>query len=88
MKVEQFRDPYLGIPWGELGARVLTTGNQVRVTLGYPARGRVKALATELAAFLGVAHLDLDVQFMAPAGRGFGNVKHVVAVASGKGGVG
>ncbi len=88
MKVEQFRDPYLGIPWGELGARVLTSGNQVRITLGYPTQGKVEALATELAAFLGVAQLDLDVEFMAPAGRGFGNVKHVVAVASGKGGVG
>ncbi len=67
---------------------MFTTGNQVRVTLGYPTRGKVEALATELAAFLGVAQLDLDVEFMAPAGRGFGNVKHVVAVASGKGGVG
>ena len=88
MKVEQFPDPYLGIPWGELGARVLTSGNRVGVTLGYPARGMADRLSSELAAFLGVCELDLDVQFMAPAGRGFGNVKHVVAVASGKGGVG
>lgn len=88
MKVEQFRDPYLGIPWGELGARVLVSGNQVGVTLGYPTLGRHDELAVELAAFLGVERLDLEVQFVAPAGRGFGKVKHVVAVASGKGGVG
>ncbi|MCZ6640534.1 MAG: iron-sulfur cluster carrier protein ApbC [Gammaproteobacteria bacterium] len=88
MKVEQFRDPYLGIPWGELGVRVLTSGNQVGVTLGYPTRGRTAELAAGLADFLGVERLDLDVRFTAPAGRGFGNVKHVVAVASGKGGVG
>ncbi|MCZ6617489.1 MAG: iron-sulfur cluster carrier protein ApbC [Gammaproteobacteria bacterium] len=88
MKVEQFRDPYLGTTWGELGAQVLTSGNKVGVTLGYPARGLADRLAVELAAFLGVAQVDLDVRFMAPAGRGFGNVKHVIAVASGKGGVG
>lgn len=88
VKVEQFLDPYLGLAWGELGVRVLTSGNQVGVTLGYPARGLTDKLAAELERFLGVAHVDLDVQFKAPPGKGFAQVKHVVAVASGKGGVG
>ena len=39
MKIEQFLDPYLNVTWGELGARVLSSGNQVAVTLGYPAEG-------------------------------------------------
>ena len=39
MKVEDFVDPYVGQSWGSLGARILTSGNQISVTLGYPAAG-------------------------------------------------
>ncbi|MDH3643777.1 MAG: iron-sulfur cluster carrier protein ApbC [Gammaproteobacteria bacterium] len=92
MKVEQFPDPYLRLPWGELGARVLSAGNQIAVTLGYPAKGMVESLAAELGEYLGLEKgaqsIDLDLRFQAPAGRGFNRVKHIVAVASGKGGVG
>ncbi|MEM7078454.1 MAG: P-loop NTPase, partial [Pseudomonadota bacterium] len=88
MRVEQFTDPYLGQTWGELGARILTSGNRVAVTLGYPAAGHAVHLSRELAAFLGTDELQLELDFQAPQGRGFGQVKHVIAVASGKGGVG
>jgi len=87
MKVEQFPDPYLQLTWGELGARVLSSGNQVAVTLGYPAAGMHDQLAEQLAQFLG-SQVELDLRFQAPAGRGFSRVKHIIAVASGKGGVG
>jgi len=88
MKVEDFVDPYLGRTWGELGARVLSSGNRVSVTLGYPAAGMQAELQDRLAQFLGSEDVELEVHFSAPKGRGFEHVKHVVAVASGKGGVG
>ncbi len=88
MKLEQFPDPYLDIPWQDLGARTRQSGQAVSVTLGYPAAGMRDRLAEQLAAFLGVDRIDLDLSFSAPEGRGPGRVRHVVAVASGKGGVG
>jgi ATP-binding protein involved in chromosome partitioning len=88
MRIEQFPDPYLDVPWQDLGARVLTSGSRVAVTLGYPAAGMRQRLAAQLAGFLGVEQVDLDLGFRAPEGRGPGRIKHVVAVASGKGGVG
>ena len=88
MGVEAFPDPCLDLPWGELGARVLTSGNQVAVTLGYPASGAKDDYAQALAAHLGVDSVELDLRFSPPAGRGFNQVKHIIAVASAKGGVG
>ena len=88
MKVEEFVDPYLGQSWGSLGARVLTSGNQVSVTLGYPAAGLQADLAVQLAAFLEVDTVDLQLNFAVSGGSGFGQVKHIVLVSSGKGGVG
>ncbi len=86
-RVEDFQDPYLGRTWGELGARVQASGRDVRVTLGYPAEGLVGELQSRLADFLG-AEVSLEVQFAPPEGRGFAQVRHIVAVASAKGGVG
>lgn len=88
MKVDDFIDPYLNQRWGDLGARILTSGNQIAVTLGYPAQGKKAALRAELAEFLNVPEVDLELRFLAQTGRGFNHVKQVVAVASGKGGVG
>ncbi|MFK7913957.1 MAG: iron-sulfur cluster carrier protein ApbC [Pseudomonadales bacterium] len=88
MKVEQFSDPYLGRSWADLGARVLSSGNQLSVTLGYPAQRYTATLSDALKAHLGVAELDLDLRFAAPPGRGFEQIGHIIAVASGKGGVG
>ena len=88
MKVEQFIDPYLHKSWQELGARVLSAGSRVSVTLGYPALGFREELAAKLKAHLNTDDVELELHFSVPAGRGFNQVKHVVAVASGKGGVG
>ncbi len=88
MKLEEFVDPYLGRTWADLGARVLSSGNKVAVTLGYPAEGFVDELQGQLREHVGSGSLELEVQFAAPPGRGFGQVKHIIAVASGKGGVG
>ena len=92
MKIEDFVDPYAQVSWGELNARILTSGNQIGVTLGYPAEGYRTELAQLLAEHLGVAEVELDLKFSAPAARPGGGalsqVKNIVAVASGKGGVG
>jgi len=88
MKLEQFPDPYLDVPWLDLGARLRASGTDVAVTLGYPAAGLHDDLARRLAEFLGVDRVNLDLDFRAPEGRGPAGVKHIIAVASGKGGVG
>ncbi|MFQ3347013.1 MAG: ATP-binding protein involved in chromosome partitioning [Candidatus Azotimanducaceae bacterium] len=88
MKVEDFVDPYLGQTWQSLGARVLSSGKRISVTLGYPALGMQARLTEQLSAFLGVDDIELDLSFSSPPGRGFGQVKNVVLVSSGKGGVG
>jgi ATP-binding protein involved in chromosome partitioning len=88
MKVEDFVDPYLGQTWQSLGARVLSSGKRISVTLGYPAQGMQAKLTEQLSAFLGVDDIELDIAFSATPGRGFGQVKNVVLVSSGKGGVG
>ena len=71
MKVEDFADPYLGETWGNLGAQILTSGNQISVTLGYPAFGMQPQLAAELAIFLGVDSVDLQLEFAIAGGSGF-----------------
>lgn len=88
MKLEEFKDPYLNRSWADLGARVLSSSNRVSVTLGYPAQGAHDAIAAALGEYLGVSDLELELRFSPPAGRGFQHVKHIIAVASGKGGVG
>jgi len=88
MKVEQFQDPYLAKSWRSLGARVLSSGDRVSVTLGYPAAGMRELLTEQLRTFLNAGQVNLEVRFDPPAARGFARVGHVIAVASGKGGVG
>lgn len=88
MRLEQFPDPYLDVPWQDLGARLMTSGSRVSVTLGYPAAGLRERLAEQLARFLDVGHIELDLEFRPPPGKGPAPIKHVIAVASGKGGVG
>ncbi|MEM8768771.1 MAG: P-loop NTPase, partial [Pseudomonadota bacterium] len=88
MRVEAFPDPCLGTPWGELGARILSSGNQISVTLGYPAAAERDSYAAALAEFLEVDAVDLDLNFSPPTSRGINQVKHIIAVASAKGGVG
>ena len=88
MKVEEFKDPYLGKTWQELGARIFSSGDRISVTLGYPANGLQPQLQKQLGEFLGRADIDLELRFVADHGRAFNQVKNIVLVASGKGGVG
>ena len=88
---EQFPDPLLGVPWGELGAvrRAARIDGRwhVDVALGYPVAGLGEAYSRALSAQVGEA-LTLDLTFAPPAGSGVPGASHVLAVASGKGGVG
>jgi len=88
MKVEDFVDPYLDKTWGELGARILASGARVSVTLGYPTQGCVESYQNRLGEFLDAPDLELDLRFAAPGGRGTPQIRNIIAVASGKGGVG
>ena len=87
-RLESFIDPYAGKSWGELGARVKSAGSQVRVELGYPAAGAQAELQLALAEHLGVDAVTLELSYAPSAAPRFGQVRHVIAVASGKGGVG
>ncbi len=88
MKIEQFIDPYLAKSWHSLGARVLSSGSRVSVTLGYPAASLRDELSGQLRTVLNSDKVELELRFAPPAARGFARVRHVIAVASGKGGVG
>ncbi|MEC7664398.1 MAG: hypothetical protein VYC77_11870, partial [Pseudomonadota bacterium] len=81
MKVEEFIDPYLERSWQQLGARVLSSGKRISVTLGYPAMGMQAQLQKQLAEFLGVDDIELELRFAADHGRGFNQVKNIVLVA-------
>ncbi len=89
-----FADPYLGDTWQSLGVlrRVEQRGGTVEVdaVLGYPAEGLKADLTKRLSDAVGVP-VVLSLGFEAPALSASGNlrgVKNIVAIASGKGGVG
>ena len=88
---ENFRDPVLGVPWGELGAvrraARLEGRWHVDAALGYPVAGLRESYGRALAEVLG-EEVALDLAFAPPPGRAAAGVAHIVAVASGKGGVG
>jgi ATP-binding protein involved in chromosome partitioning len=93
--LDQFPDPYIGRAWGALGAirsaELAPSGHlEVRVALGYPARGLREELAARLSAAVG-APVTLALEFAPPAlsqRHDVHGVRNIVAVASGKGGVG
>jgi len=87
-----FVDPCLGQTWGELNVDFHVQRNayraQVRAVLGYPAAGLESELASQLSDHLGMP-CELDLEFAAPrSAKSIPGVKHIIAVASGKGGVG
>ena len=88
---ESFPDPVLNVPWGELGAvrRAARIDGRwhVDVALGYPVAGLADVYAEALSARIDEA-VTLDLAFAPPAGSGVPGASHVLAVASGKGGVG
>ena len=99
---ESYRDPYLGQTLGEAkaitAAGVGADGARLEITLGFPCSDYGEelraALGTHLAAVLGGRPLRLDLRSAITAHavqrslKPLQNVKNVVAVASGKGGVG
>jgi ATP-binding protein involved in chromosome partitioning len=92
--VERFTDPYLGVSWQSLGAlrQIEQRGGavQIDVSLGYPAEGLQRDLTQRLSEAVG-APVELTLKFDPPslsAGPNLRGVKNIVAVASGKGGVG
>ena len=96
--LNNYPDPYLNIPWGELGVGIQQgpgaaaaeqqAPHQVTLTLGYPAAGLQAQLEQQLREQFG-APVALTVNFEVPQPKkSLPGVRHIIAVASGKGGVG
>ena len=89
--LDTFPDPVVGVPWGELGAirRAARLDGRwhVDVVLGYPVEGLLESYAQALSEHLQAA-VTLDLAFSPLPGRGMSGAAHIIAVASGKGGVG
>ena len=89
--IQSFPDPVLGAPWGELGAvrraAQLDDRWHVQAALGYPVAGLQAPYAQALGERLG-GEVVLDLAFAPPPGQGLAGAAHIIAVASGKGGVG
>ena len=88
MRLEEFVDPILGKTWGDLGASIKFSGSSVKVGLGYPVDGLANEYQKSLSSFLNTPDLELELVFDRPKDRSFSEVGRVIAVASGKGGVG
>ena len=89
--LDAFLDPVLNVPWGELDAvrRAARLDGRwhVDAIVGYPVEGLVEPYTRALEEQLKDA-VVLDLTFTPPQGRGAPGVTHIIAVASGKGGVG
>jgi ATP-binding protein involved in chromosome partitioning len=100
--LEAFVDPYLAETLGEAGAMKDVTaqgdGYRARIALGYPVGGYREELAAALEAHLAAAGhrvplvLELEAEIRSHAVqrnlKPLGDIRNIVAVASGKGGVG
>ena len=89
--LQSFVDPVLGATWGELGAirraAQLDGRWHVDAALGYPIAGLESDYQHALAERL-QDEVVLQLSFAPPPGAGVAGAAHVIAVASGKGGVG
>lgn len=90
--VENFNDPVTNLTWGDLGVvnRTMDKNGKLHVdaTFGYPVDGLQSKYARLLDLWLGREGTNLEMTFVAPIGRALDGVSNVIAVASGKGGVG
>ncbi|MYA16294.1 MAG: Mrp/NBP35 family ATP-binding protein, partial [Gammaproteobacteria bacterium] len=89
--IDSFPDPVLGATWGELGAvrraARLDERWHVDAVLGYPVDGLEESYTRALSEALDDA-VVLDLTFAAPRAPKPSGAGHLIAVASGKGGVG
>ena len=90
--LEEFPDPLLDTPWGELGAirhaAKLDGEWHADVELGYPVLGLEDHYRQRIAEWLGEPNVVLDLSFKPPGRKAMPGANSVIAVASGKGGVG
>lgn len=90
--ISNFPDPILDKTWGELptASKSKSMGNttHIRVELGYPIDGIEKKYRDSLGTWLNDEELNLELVFRAPRTCKLPGTRNVIAVASGKGGVG
>ena len=89
--LEEFVDPVANVPWGELGAvrRAARLDDRwhVDAVLGYPVDGLAESYTALLKDQLD-DDVVLDLSFLPPQTGSLAGVRNIVAIASGKGGVG
>ena len=89
--LETFLDPILNIPWRELGAihraAQLDGKWHILIELGYPVEGLTSAYAVALETWM-EDEIVLELKFRPPPSRALPGASNVIAIASGKGGVG
>ena len=89
--IETFSDPMLGATWRELGAirhaEKLDGRWHADIELGYPTEGLDEEYSRAVAAWLD-DEVILGLKFRVPETKGIPGVKNIIAIASGKGGVG
>lgn len=90
--VAQFEDPLLKMTWEELQA-IHRTGRindvlNVDIELGYPVESLQTSYASRVGQWIGDDSICVDFKFKAPLTAQMPGVRNVIAVASGKGGVG
>ena len=89
--IETFVDPVVGKTWRDLGAIKRAAKLDERwhavVSLGYPVEGLGETYQEAVAGWLGEP-VVLELEFEPPRAQALAGVKNVIAVASGKGGVG
>ena len=90
--LQEFPDPILDVTWGELGAvrhaAKLDGVWHADIELGYPVEGLQDDYRKQAAQWLGESDVVLDLLFKPPQRNALSGANNVIAVASGKGGVG
>ena len=90
--LELYLDPVLGKSWGDLGAIKrfgrLNSHWHADIQLGYPVDGLQESYRKSVSEWIEDPSLQLDLSFNAPHTTKLPGSRNVIAVASGKGGVG
>ena len=90
--LEKLVDPITQVTLGELGSirhfAALDGHFHADLVMGYPVDGLQEEYLSLVRDWIGDSDAVLDLSFQAPAGKALSGVRHVIAIASGKGGVG